>query len=295
MRLLPHRSQASRSAIRIFSFAFGLYLALCFYLYVRQTYFIFIPQRQVESTPKDFGCDFAETDLSSDGSKLQAWKLPAQSATPEPRFALLYLHGNYGSIGANAEHACRLSRMGFDVFIFDYRGYGNSEGGPPTEKAVYEDAEAAWQMVMKNAAPSKTIIYGHSLGGAVAVELASKHPEAAGLITESAFTSVYDVARRDATYAIMPLRLLITERLDSLSKVDRIKMPKLFMHGDADQVVPADMAKSLYDRAPEPKQLVIIPGGGHDNSAVTAPQLYRAAIHDFTQALDRRGAEAKPD
>jgi pimeloyl-ACP methyl ester carboxylesterase len=286
MQILP--KSGGKALARILVVLVGVYVVLCVYLYFKQHEFIFLPDKKVENTPKDYGCAFEEQTIESQGKKMQAWRLPAnpESVAKTGGRSLLYLHGNAGTIGANAAHACRLSNYGLNVLIFDYRGYGNSAGEWPREKTVYQDAEAAWQQMLKlEPDPKKIIIYGHSLGGAVAVDLAAKHPDAAGLIVESSFTSVREMGDRDPVFRYFPLSLLIHEKLDSKSKLASLKMPVLFIHGNADSIVPSYMSQRLYDAAHEPKMLVWIKGGDHDNNALIAGKTYSAAVWKFMDTL----------
>ncbi len=197
---------------------------------------------------------------------------------------VLYLHGNGSNVGANVEHANRFHRLGLSVFLIDYRGYGNSQGDFPSESQVYEDAQLAWDYLVKQRGihPSQIYIYGHSLGGAVAIDLAVRHPEAAGLIVEGSFTSVRAMVDfQKPLFSMFPIDVLLTQRFDSLSKVDRLQMPVLFIHGTADSVVPTQMSKKLFDAAPEPKQLYIVPDGGHNNSAQIGGAEYLLRVRQF--------------
>jgi pimeloyl-ACP methyl ester carboxylesterase len=142
--------------------------------------------------------------------------------------------------------------------------------------------------------PAHIVIYGHSIGGAVAINLACNHPEAGALVTEGAFTSIADMANGSpAEY--LPLRLILTERFDSISRIGSLHVPKLIIHGDADTMVPPLMARRLYDAAPNPKQIAMIPGGGHENSAVVNATAYVAALNAFLARYDFKpgGGEAK--
>jgi fermentation-respiration switch protein FrsA (DUF1100 family) len=221
--------------------------------------------RIVDRTPGDLGVTFDKVTLPLNGDQLAGWWVPSKD--PQAR-TLLYLHGNAGNVATNAEHVLRLYSTGLNVFIFDYRGYGDSTGGPPRENLVYEDTERAWTYLVdeRKIPPAHIVIYGHSLGGAIAIDLASKHPEAGALVTESTFTSVAEFAD-GSLYAYLPIRLILTERFDSISKIRSIRLPKLIFHGQADTMCPPRMAQRLYDEAPDPKQLALIPGGGHEDSA----------------------------
>ena len=197
---------------------------------------------------------------------------------------VLYLHGNGSNVGANVEHANRFHRLGLSVFLIDYRGYGKSQGDFPSESQVYEDAQLAWDYLVQQRGvnPNQIYIYGHSLGGAIAIDLAVRHPEAAGLIVEGSFTSTRAMVDfQKGLFWLFPIDLLLTQRFDSLSKVDRLQMPVLFIHGTADNVVPVEMSKKLFDAAPEPKQLYIVPDGGHNNVAQIGGAEYLQIVSQF--------------
>ena len=251
---------------------------------------IFVPMKAVTDTPANHGAQFQPIRIPiGRDDTLTAWWVPGEPKVANPTHvkALLYLHGNYGNVGDNAAHAARLSRYGVNVLIPDYRGFGDSSGPFPSESRVYEDAETAWQWLLreKHYSPSDIVIYGHSLGGAIAIELASRHPDAAGLIVESSFTSVVEMARLNPKFRIWPMDWLVTQRFNSISRVGSLGMPALFIHGGSDHVVPVFMAQRMYDRAPGPKSLVIIPGGGHDNCAVVGGEQYVAAVKEFLEGL----------
>jgi hypothetical protein len=191
-------------------------------------------------------------------------------------------------VGANVEHAHRFHRLGLSVFAIDYRGYGKSQGDFPSESQVYEDAQLAWDYLVKQRGvnPHQIYIYGHSLGGAIAIDLAVRHPEAAGLIVEGSFTSTRAMVDfQKGLFWLFPIDWLLTQRFDSLSKVDRLQMPVLFIHGTADNVVPVEMSKKLFDAAPEPKQLYIVPDGGHNNVAQMGGAEYLQIVSQFLGSL----------
>jgi fermentation-respiration switch protein FrsA (DUF1100 family) len=271
-------------ALRIMGRAFaviaGSYLLIVLGIWYAQTRIIFHPTRVVDLTPGDLGMTFDKIMLPVADYRLAGWWVPSKD--PQAK-TLLYLHGNAGNVAANARHVLRLHSTGLNVFIFDYRGYGDSTGGPPREELVYEDAERGWKYLVgeRKIQAADIAIYGHSLGGAIAVDLAIKHPEAGALITESTFTSMADEATGSSLYGLLPIRLILTERFDSVSKIQSIRLPKLIVHGLADDVIPARMAQQLYDAAPDPKQLALITGGHHDDSAVVDPTAYFAALNGF--------------
>ncbi len=258
--------------------AFIVFVLLCLYLWARQAHFIFFPQAQIHYTPADFGLKFKNTWLTVNGEKLHGWWIPG--ATEK---VLLYLHGNGVNIGVNAEHAARFHSLGMSVLLVDYRGYGRSEGTFPSEQSVYADAEAMWKHLVedRDIEPKNIFIYGHSLGSAIGIELALRHADAAGLIVESAFTSIRDMAKRDLLFRVVPVGLILTHRFDSIHKIKRLQLPVLFLHGSKDTLVPLSMSQRLYEAAPEPKYIVLLPGGGHANSASIAPRQFLEAVRDF--------------
>jgi uncharacterized protein len=197
--------------------------------------------------------------------------------------ALLYLHGNGENIGANAAHASRLHQLGFSVFLFDYRGYGKSEGAFPTEQAVYADADRALRYLTQDRRIplEKIVIYGHSLGGAIAIDLARRNPSAGGLIVESSFTSALEMARRHWWTAVFPVDLLLTQRFQSIDKVVDLKMPTLFIHGKADNLIPFQMGDRLFQSTQTHKQLWLVPGADHNNVAEVAGKSYLARVGQF--------------
>jgi len=256
-----------------------LYLLVAVAIWYAQTKILYHPRTTLDVTPADLGLKFEPVRLPLDGNRLAGWWVPSE--IPDA-LTLLYLHGNAGNVSANADQVRRLAGTGLNIFIFDYRGYGESTGGPPRERLVYEDAERAWTYLVRERGiqPSDVVIYGHSMGGAVAVDLASRHPDAGGLITESTFPSIVDAADR-TVFAWLPLRLIVTERFDAASRIRSIRVPKLMLHGDADTMIPVRLARRLYEAAADPKQLAVIAGGGHEDSAEVNAAAYFAAVNGF--------------
>jgi fermentation-respiration switch protein FrsA (DUF1100 family) len=264
------------------------YGAACGYLWVAQRQLIFEPSPDVLKTPADLQLHFVEVWVSNAGgdpAPLNGWWLPGDEATAP---VLLYLHGNDLNIAASLDPVARLRKMGFSVLIVDYRGFGRSGGGFPSEGSVYEDAETAWQYLVRElrADPRRIFIYGHSLGGAVAIELASHHPEAAGLIVEATFTSMRDLA--PPGYRAFPLSLLLNQRFDNLAKIGALRVPVLIIHGTADTLVPHAMSDRLFQAAPQPKRLLSIPGAGHDDIPIVGGAAYADGVRGFVAASAKR-------
>jgi uncharacterized protein len=265
----------------------AIYAGACLFLYVRQAHFIFVPERAIKTTPADFQLNYQDVYIpvlnrSGGMEKIHGWWIPNPNQEAKP---LLYLHGNGITVGENAEHANRLYKLGFSVLLIDYRGFGRSEGTFPSESQVYEDAQAAWSYLVKKQS-QKIFIYGHSLGGAVAVDLALRHPEAAGLIVESSFTSLLDMTARYPWTQFFPMPLLLTQRFDSLTKVKNLKVPVLFIHGTADRSIPFQMSQRLFAAAASPKQLELVPKADHGNDAIVAGPRYLEVVRNFVREAD---------
>jgi pimeloyl-ACP methyl ester carboxylesterase len=268
-------------------FGFVAYLFCCLLLFSLQTRFIFQPTATIQKTPDAFNIPYEEVWLpvqarSTKIEKLHGWWLPA--ANQQSLGTLLYLHGRGFNIGANINQSYRFRELGFSVLLVDYRGYGRSQGSFPSEQQVYKDAEIAYNYLVKQRQllPDRIFLYGHSMGGAVAVELAIKHPEAAGLIVQSSFTSMLDMVERNSLMKLFPVRLLLTQRFDSIAKVKSLRIPVLFAHGISDPFIPAAMSKNLYAAAPETKQILLVPNAKHNNGdAFFNNSEYRQTIVDF--------------
>lgn len=239
---------------------------------------------------------------AKDGSPqwIHAWWMPA--ADPNAP-ALLYLHGARWNLTGSTWRTQKWREAGFSVLAIDYRGFGASEGDVPSEKGAYEDAAAAWAWLKaKQPDARKRIIYGHSLGGAVAIELAThvKPGEAAGLITESTFTSIADMAKT-FRWGFLPVGFLITQRFDSESKIPKVQLPKIFVHGSADRFVPPRMSEELYEAAQGQKLLIKVEGAGHSNVVWTdfdpvknaALALVKGGMKAVPPALDHPRAEVE--
>jgi pimeloyl-ACP methyl ester carboxylesterase len=241
------------------------------------SHFIFEPDRRLYAKASDFPFEILDIEV---GEALHGWWVPG-SARQEK--VLLYLHGTSGNVSTNIGDIAPLRELGYSILMVDYRGYGESQGAFPSEKRVYEDAEDAWHYLRsRRIDPANIFIYGHSLGAAIAIELALRHPEAGGLIVESAFTSIPDMAKLRPQYALLPTRLL-NQQFDSIDKVSRLRLPVLYIHGTADEVVPYRMGQELFRASGGRKRFVAVGGGLHDNNAAVGGPLFRGEIRDFVE------------
>lgn len=248
--------------------------------------FIYYPDPHWWATPADLGLRADEVYLSPEpGVRLHAWFFPQpqpfEGPRTEPLATLLFCHGNAGNVSHRLENVYLLLRSGFEVLLFDYRGYGHSTG-QPSEDGLYTDAEVAWQHLAgrAGAAGVPRIIFGRSLGGAVAVELATR-VEADGLIIESTFTSIRTLAR-----LVFPMPLpKLPVRYDSLSKIGQIRMPLLAIHGEEDELIPFADGRALFEAAPEPKSWYPIPRASHNNTYVVGGEAYFQRLATFAAGL----------
>jgi len=261
-----------------------LSLIIIFILYLKyyEKRGIYFPIRKIDFTPKEIGLEFEDVYFfSSDGMKLNGWYIPAK----EPRITVLFCHGNAGNISHRTEIIDMLSKLGLDVFIFDYRGYGRSQGSP-TEKGLYLDAQAAYKYLIdkRNLYEGSIVVYGKSMGANVAVELCSKVKPGA-LISESAFTSASDMGKK--LFPFLPIRWLITIKYDALSKIKDMTIPKLIIHSEDDEIIPFQQGRKLFEAAPEPKEFYPM-RGGHNEAVFQAKEDFIKKIDAFLQKhLDR--------
>ena len=253
----------------------------CVYLEVNERELVFRPVRDYARTPADQGLAFDELWLrvprekGAGTERVHAWWLPADRADAP---AILYLHGIRWSLGNNLFRIARWHALGFNVLAIDYRGFGKSDGDMPSEKQVYADARVAWAELKRRVpTTAQRFIYGHSLGAAVALELAATEDGVAGVIAEAGFTSLADiVAERN-----LPVGPLMSQRFDALARAPQLRAPALFMHGTDDRVVPPGMSERLFAAAPKPKRLLLVEGGSHSNVAGGAMDQYRATVVEF--------------
>ena len=217
---------------------------------------------------------------SEDGVNLHGWFVPTSGA----RATLLWFHGNAGNLSHRLDNIQRLLPLNLNIFIFDYRGYGKSEG-EPDEQGIYKDLQAAYNKVLEleRVSVDSLFLFGRSLGGICAVETALNN-SARGLILESVFTSASDMSRK--IMPLIPLGWAIRSKLDAINKVPELKLPKLFLHGDMDEIVPFDLGRKLYEAAADPKNFYNIRGAGHNDTYIMGgPDYYNSLDEFITETL----------
>lgn len=257
--------------------------ALARFTHVVDRFFIYFPSREITITPGDVGLDFEEVTFeASDGVKLHGWFVPG-----ERDVTWIWFHGNGGNVSSRVPNIRDLNtRLGLSIFIFDYRGYGRSEGSP-SEEGTYLDAEAAIAHIRSRGVEAEKIMYfGRSLGCAVAAEMAIRHPPRA-LICESGFTSIKAMAR--SAYPFLPgIELFVTAKYDTLSKIKQVNVPVMFLHGDRDDIVPFEMSERLFEAANEPKRFHAILGAMHNDTYDAGGREYFVALRDFVGDVMRQ-------
>ncbi len=263
---------------RILSMMAVIYLALVLVIFLFQSRLVFLPDvagRALVETPAEVGLAYEDVELTTeDGETLHGWWLPHE----QPRGTLLFQHGNAGNISHRLDSLVIFHDLGLNVFIYDYRGYGQSTGRP-SEEGVYLDADAAWNWLVEEQAidPGEIILFGRSMGAAVAAWLA-RRVEAGGLILESSFTSVPDIGAE--VYWWLPVRLLARIHLPTLEYTKQSNAPVLVIHSPDDEIIPFSHAQRLYEAAPEPRSLLEI-SGDHNTGFLRSRIVYRDGLEQF--------------
>ena len=244
---------------------------------------IFHPSAPIESTPAQAGLEFEDIYFTTrDGVRLNGWFIPH----PDARSTLIWFHGNAGNIGHRVENIKLLhDRVKVNIFIFDYRGYGRSDGRP-SEEGTYLDGEAALELIRKKIgtdAEKKMVLFGRSLGAAIASEMATRFGSQ-GLILESPFISIAEMAR--VVFPLLPIGPFLQTQYDVRDKIKRIKVPLLVLHGDRDEIVPFEQGKTVFDAAPEPKKFFPIAGAAHNDTYAIGGETY---FRELKQFIDSTG------
>jgi hypothetical protein len=239
--------------------------------------FIFFPYKTIEETPRDWGLAYEDVYFTTeDGLTLNGWWVPGNGSP----VTLLWLHGNGGNISHRVDTLkLRRDRLGANVFIFDYREYGRSEG-TVSEEGTYRDGTAAIKYLRSRPGldPSRIVLFGESLGGAVAVEMAIRYGCAA-LILESPFLSIAEMAK--VSFPFLPIGPLLRTKYDSLSKIGKVKAPILIVHGEQDEIVPFRHGRRLFEAASEPKEFFAIRGAHHNDISAVGGTAYLDRLNHF--------------
>lgn len=255
-----------------------LFIYVCFalYVYFRADSMIFLPQPASYQDTEDI-------------LKIPVSATEQISATyrpnPQATYTVLYIHGNAEDLGHIQPKLDLLHRWRFSVFAYDYRGYGTSDGRP-SERNAYQDADAAYRYLTEhlNVPPERIILYGRSVGGGSATELATRYP-VAGLILESTFTSIFRV--------VVPVPLLPFDKFPNLRRISTVRCPVLIMHGDADRTIPIQHSQTLLEAAPAPKLSLWVDGAGHNDFMWVAGDRYRQALLDFQNLVKAQESQSK--
>ncbi len=285
LRYIDWRSLAILAAVS------SVYLLACVGLWRFQTKLIFFPPGVVQSTPADFGMAYEDLRLNAGDGQVHGWWIPAPDSEAANSPVIVYAHGNGSNLSDLVSRFQQFHNMGCAVMAVDYRGYGQSSGPFPNEQRVYEDIEAAWEYLIaqRQIEAKRIVLYGQSIGGAIALDLAIDHPEAAGLIMESSFTSMREMVdyKFPLLPKITPIDIVLTQRFDSMGKMRSLKIPLLLVHGTDDDIVPAHMSQQLYGATIASgnanSTLILIEGGDHNSLPSFGGDRYSEPIQTFVQ------------
>jgi fermentation-respiration switch protein FrsA (DUF1100 family) len=259
-----------------------VYAGLVGVLYVFQSrylYFPELPSREIDTSPADVGLAFEAVNiLTADGETLSAWFIPAEGM----QRTVLYLHGNGGHIGHRLDPIREFHRLGLNVLIIDYRGYGASSG-KPDEAGTYQDALAAWNYLThdRGVPAGQVVLFGESLGGSIAAWLGARHTPGA-LTIYASFTSVPELAQE--LYPVFPARWLVRYRYDTRAALREVRCPVLILHSPQDEIIPFTHGQALFDAASEPKRLVAL-RGGHNDALLVSREVYVRAVGELLAGL----------
>jgi fermentation-respiration switch protein FrsA (DUF1100 family) len=235
--------------------------------------FVFYPERRLSSLPSDDGMEYQDVNLQGpDGMAIHGWFIPGHT-----KAVILFFHGNGGNISHRIEKIRLLCYPEISSLMVDYHGYGRSPG-KPSEEACYLDALTSWEYLVseRQFAPNQIILFGESLGGAVAVDLAARK-EVGAIILESTFPNIGVVANR----FVPGLSIFLKRKFDSISKISRVRVPLLQLHGDQDDLVPYGLGRKLFKAANAPKEFFTIKGAHHNDTYEIGGEAYFQAIQEF--------------
>ena len=263
-------------------------LAGCAVLDEKQRGWIFQPSDRNWGDSAELAPEMQDVWISFDSAatgeptRLHGLWLPADARRPGwhgagPAPLLLYLHGARWNVTGSVPRIRRMQQLGFSVLAIDYRGFGKSTPGLPSETMAYEDAQAAWKWLAARHPGQPRYIFGHSLGGAMAIELASRVEDEIGTVVEGTFTSIADVFAT-MKWGWLPIRPFLTQPFESVDKVARVGSPLLVVHGSKDKMIPLALGRKLYEAAPQPKAFVQVEGGTHHNTNALGQAQYRVAL-----------------
>jgi fermentation-respiration switch protein FrsA (DUF1100 family) len=267
--------------LSIISITAAVLVLLSAILYIFQPNFVYFPSAPLVTTPKLIALDYEDVAIKTkDGIRLHGWYLPHEA----PRATLLFLHGNGGNISHRLDSLAIFHALGLSVLIIDYRGYGQSEG-TTSEQGTYLDAEAAWNYLInvKQLTGNNIIIFGRSMGGAVATWLASQQNPRA-IILESTFTSVTDMGKH--YYPFLPATLLTRIKYDSLGRIASIDQPILFIHSPSDEIVPYALGRTLFNAATEPKEFMVIRGTHNEGFLISGDEYINGLDRFITDVIE---------
>ena len=258
----------------------GALLSICVALYFYQTKLVFYPTREFAITPSQLQLPYEDVYIDvTTKERIHGWYFPADNPdSDKKRPVALFCHGNTGNISHRLETVELVLHLGADILLFDYRGYGKSDGSP-SEDNVYTDAEACynWLVEQKGVRPENIILFGRSLGGAVVIELA-RRVKCGGLVVESSFTSAEEMGKK--IFPLIPIKYLLRYRFDSIGKIGSVTCPVLVTHSPDDEIIPFEMGRQLFTAANEPKRFVTL-RGGHNEREYFADGIYTVALNDL--------------
>ena len=239
---------------------------------------LYVSGEEFNGTPKEVGIEYFDVDFkNTDGDELHGWMVPGRVGAP----LILYFHGNMSNVTHGLEKIELMHDLGFSVFTFEYRGYGESDGHPLFEDDFYRDARAAMLWLERHGwDESQMIYYGHSMGSAVAIQLALEQPPL-GLLLESSFSSFAEMFKLRAPFVYMFGGWSFKE-FNNISKMPKLKSPIIFVHGEDDDIVPSWMSDKLYRYSPWPKKLILVPGANHIDSVTMGAAEVKRALTAFT-------------